>query len=139
MIRESLSALFLGFVLAGVAVSGGPARAAELQAVDRCVAPAPLSVTAARLPHVRQALERRAPLRIVAIGSSSTEGVGASTPARTYPARLEAILERRHPDLPVEVLNRGKGGESVVETEPRLESALICIGRGARLSIDSGK
>jgi len=112
MIRRVLPAIVLTSFLA----MAGPAHAA-----DRCAAPASLSVPVARLPHVQQALVRHAPLRIVTIGSSSTEGVGASTPAATYPARLEAILDRRHPDLPVQVLNRGKGGESIVETAPRLE------------------
>jgi hypothetical protein len=32
------------------------------------------------------------PIRIVAIGSSSTAGFGATSPAATYPSRLEAEL-----------------------------------------------
>lgn len=48
--------------------------------------------------------------RIVAIGSSSTAGAGASYFWRTYPARLEAEL-RRELGQRVTVLNRGAGGE----------------------------
>src|SRR4051812_45968003 len=36
-------------------------------------------------------------LTIVAIGSSSTEGVGASSPGATYPGRLETLLGTRFP------------------------------------------
>ena len=62
-------------------------------------------------------------LRILAIGSSSTEGIGASAPAFTYPAQLQArlaILLGR----PVEVDNSGVGGETVAKTVVRLKAAL---------------
>ena len=36
-------------------------------------------------------------LRIIAFGSSSTEGVGASSPAATYPSRLLADLKASSP------------------------------------------
>src|SRR6202020_3206371 len=42
-------------------------------------------------PKVRVGL----PNDILAIGSSSTEGIGARSPAHTYPAPLEAELEKR--------------------------------------------
>lgn len=62
-------------------------------------------------------------LRILAIGSSSTEGIGATAPSYTYPAqlqtRLAAMLGR-----PVEVDNSGVGGETIGATVKRLEAAL---------------
>jgi acyl-CoA thioesterase-1 len=61
-------------------------------------------------------------LQILAIGSSSTEGVGASSPAQAYPAQLERTVEA---ELPlVEVRNAGVGGETVEATVVRLEQAL---------------
>jgi lysophospholipase L1-like esterase len=48
---------------------------------------------------------------IVAIGSSSTQGVGASDQAHTYPALLAEELRRRWPYLAVTVVNKGIGGE----------------------------
>jgi lysophospholipase L1-like esterase len=65
----------------------------------------------------------QAALRILAIGSSSTEGVGASGPDFTYPAQLQARLT----DLlrrPVEVENAGIGGETITATVARLKTAL---------------
>ena len=50
-------------------------------------------------------------LKIVAIGSSTTSGTGASKPSATYPARLEAELSERFPDVKVEVVNKGVGGQ----------------------------
>jgi lysophospholipase L1-like esterase len=60
------------------------------------------------------------PLRIVALGSSSTEGAGASGPAATYPARLEALLRAAWPGRRVEVVNAGRSGETSGEMLARL-------------------
>ena len=65
-------------------------------------------------------MPRRAKLAIVAFGSSSTEGVGASAPARTYPALLQQELRAALPAVEVTVLNRGVGGEDVDDMMRRL-------------------
>jgi acyl-CoA thioesterase I len=70
-------------------------------------------------PKVRVGLEND----ILAIGSSSTEGIGASSPANTYPARLEAELEKRT-GVDFDVKNAGVGGELAVSTLRRLKGAL---------------
>ncbi|WP_369413583.1 SGNH/GDSL hydrolase family protein [Caldovatus aquaticus] len=66
-----------------------------------------------------------APLTIVALGSSSTSGAGASTPDAAYPARLEAILRAARPDLAIRVVNRGRGGEQAEQMVARLESDVL--------------
>src|SRR4051812_34526129 len=63
------------------------------------------------LTHTRFKLMHGRNLTIVAIGSSSTEGAGASSPSATYPSRLEALLNTRFPGITIRVLNRGVGGE----------------------------
>lgn len=65
------------------------------------------------------------PLRIVAIGSSSTEGIGARDRANAYPARLEADLRARLPGRSIEVVNRGVGGEDVEEMLARFERDVV--------------
>jgi acyl-CoA thioesterase-1 len=65
------------------------------------------------------------PLRIVAVGSSSTQGVGASGPSRTYPAQLALALADRLPGTTVEVLNKGVGGEVVADNLRRLERDVL--------------
>ena len=63
------------------------------------------------------------PLDILAIGSSSTEGIGASTPANAYPARLEDELTHRD-RIAADVKNAGVGGELAAKTLQRLKNAL---------------
>ncbi len=65
----------------------------------------------------------RGPFDILAIGSSSTEGIGASSPANAYPARLEAELEKRT-GVDFDVKNAGIGGELAAKTLERLKNAL---------------
>lgn len=72
---------------------------------------------------LRTKLVRHEPVRILAIGSSSTEGIGASSPDRSYPAQLQEELEARW-KRPVAVVNAGRGGETAVETVERLERLL---------------
>jgi acyl-CoA thioesterase I len=63
------------------------------------------------LLHTMRTLASGEPLTIVAIGSSSTAGAGASSPAASYPSRLAAELRRRFPNHDITVLNRGVNGE----------------------------
>ncbi|WP_051357422.1 SGNH/GDSL hydrolase family protein [Azorhizobium doebereinerae] len=74
-----------------------------------------------RLPKAADKLAKTGSLTIVALGSSSTAGVGASSPSRTYPARLEAELSARFPGATITVVNRGVNGEDAPENVRRME------------------
>ena len=63
------------------------------------------------------------PPHILAIGSSSTEGIGASAPAFSYPAQLGGDL-RATWGIAAEVRNAGIGGEIASATVDRLIAAL---------------
>jgi lysophospholipase L1-like esterase len=78
-----------------------------------------------RLVHTAQRIDRREPIKIVAIGSSSTEGVGASTTAASYPSRLEIALQLRFPTLPIKVVNQGKGGQEAGDEVARFQTDVI--------------
>src|SRR3981081_4126519 len=76
------------------------------------------------LPNLAKPLIGKTPVRIVAMGSSSTAGRGDVVP---YPHRLEMYLrskfgEERFPNLRIDVLNRGKGGEEAVEELLRFDA-----------------
>jgi lysophospholipase L1-like esterase len=71
------------------------------------------------LPHTARAIRRGKALVIVAIGSSSTKGVGASDQVHTYPAVLAEELRRRWPRLAVTVVNKGVGGETAEQVLAR--------------------
>ena len=79
------------------------------------------------LPHVAGKLAFGEPVVIVAFGSSSTEGYGATAPEFTYPNRLAAQLKRAYPDADITVLNRGKGGEDAPEMMARLQHEVINV------------
>jgi len=64
-------------------------------------------------------------LTIVAIGSSSTWGAGASSAAASYPSRLEALLGARFPTIAIQVLNRGIGGEEEADMLARFDRDVI--------------
>ncbi|MBV9331975.1 MAG: SGNH/GDSL hydrolase family protein, partial [Alphaproteobacteria bacterium] len=64
-------------------------------------------------------------LTIVAVGSSSTKGVGASTPAMSYPSRLEQELKDRFHAIEIRVVNQGVGGQDVPEELIRLDREVI--------------
>lgn len=61
--------------------------------------------------------------RIVFIGDSFTEGVGALSPDSSCPKLLQDILRRQYPDVGVEVLNFGVGGNDVVFAAKYLEDS----------------
>jgi lysophospholipase L1-like esterase len=77
------------------------------------------------LPHVAKKLAASEPVVIVAFGSSSTQGWGASAPEFSYPSRLLALLKRQYPTADITVINRGKGGEDAPEMMKRLQSAVL--------------
>ena len=77
------------------------------------------------LPQVANRLATGRPIRIVAIGSSSTFGVGASVPSNSYPSRLELELARHFPGHPIAVLNRGVNGQEAVDMLARFNADVI--------------
>jgi len=121
--------------LAGLALSMGFASAAHspsahkraVPAAERaaseavCAAPAKLTHLNYSLNHVAQKVLAKQALTIVAIGSSSTFGQGASSPAMSYPSRLAVELQGRFPDSPITVLNRGVNGETEIDMLARFD------------------
>lgn len=81
----------------------------------------------APLEHFADRINKGGPLTIVAVGSSSTSGVGASRPDFAYPSRLEAELRQAFPALEIHVVNRGKGGEDAPEELARLASDVVAL------------
>jgi acyl-CoA thioesterase I len=77
------------------------------------------------LARVSRRLESERPIKIVAIGSSSTAGAGASSPDAAYPSRLEAELTEHFLWHDVTVLNRGVNGEEAADMLERFETSVI--------------
>jgi acyl-CoA thioesterase I len=130
----------LGVVATAAIISLFPARA---QTPGPVAAPAALSSSASParqpacavaaeqvrfdrpLPRTGRLLASGKPIKIVALGSSSTYGAGASTSAASYPSRLADELARRFPGHEITVLNRGVNGDDAEAMLARLDAAVI--------------
>jgi lysophospholipase L1-like esterase len=77
------------------------------------------------LVHLGKKLASGEPIIIVAIGSSSTAGTGASSLAATYPSRLSFELKQSFPTHSIAVINQGVGGEEVGDMLKRFDTAVI--------------
>jgi lysophospholipase L1-like esterase len=93
-----------------------------------CVGPADLARLDMPLKRTAQRIAGGLPLTIVAIGSSSTSGAGASSPANNYPSRLAVELRDRFPHVPVTVHNRGVGGETARDMLARFDRDVFAAG-----------
>ena len=112
------------------ALAAASLAAAEPQGVvgsPNCAAPVALSVIDAALDRSAARIDRKQPLTIVAMGSSSTKGAGASSPAMSYPSRLQAELRDRFPGVQIRVLNRGLGGEDVGQEVARFGQDVFAL------------
>jgi acyl-CoA thioesterase-1 len=86
-----------------------------------CSAPAQFAHLDRPLVHTARQLASGEPLTIVAIGSSSTAGAGASSPDASYPNRLAIELKKRFPAADITVLNRGVNGEETADMMARFD------------------
>jgi acyl-CoA thioesterase-1 len=77
------------------------------------------------LPRLAARLASGNPVTIVAVGSSSTAGAGASSPAASYPSRLAVELGALFPKSPIRVVNRGVNGEEAAQMIARFDSEVI--------------
>jgi lysophospholipase L1-like esterase len=91
---------------------------------EACTVPGELQNLQFALPRMAALLRDRSPVRILAIGSSSTAGVGATVPAHAYPPRLRDALARLLPGAEITVRNDGIGGEVASTTLVRMRKSI---------------
>lgn len=109
-------------VFAGLAL---PLSVRAEQASAPCEAPLDLLRMANPLQRFAKKLASGEPITIVAIGSSSTAGAGASSDAATYPSRLAVELKQHFPKHSITVINRGVGGEEIGDMLKRFDKAVV--------------
>jgi acyl-CoA thioesterase I len=112
-------------VTTAVSLLVAPVAASADSSTPACFAPASLTRLDHPVARTATRLAERHAIKIVALGSSSTFGIGASAPAHSYPSRLEAELRERFPDTDIVVLNRGVGGEDAREMLARMEKSVL--------------
>jgi lysophospholipase L1-like esterase len=109
----------LGIALAAFAAAGiAPSPASAL-----CNVPSLATATASgSLPRTSARLKARQPVRILAIGSSTTAGVGSG--GAGFAHRLGPMVKARWPDTTVEVVVSGVSGETASGAAGRLRAEL---------------
>src|SRR4029453_9575361 len=124
MRQEICSAAVVGALALGGFFAGTNPTSPAAAAPCACVAPKdvvrlelPLKRTARQLDALKLTL-------IVALGSSSTAGVGASSAEAAYPSRLMVELAQQFPTQPLMVLNRGVSGERAVDMLARFDDSV---------------
>lgn len=99
-----------------------PSRAQdEISSRERCLA-ANLDISlGAQLPRTAARLRSGEPLRIVAIGSSSTVGLWQIRSAATYPEVMRRELSRLRSNAEIDVINSGRVGDTIPNNIARFE------------------
>jgi acyl-CoA thioesterase I len=112
---------------AGPASTAAAAKTVPPNAVSvlACAAPADFVHFDRPLLHTMRRLASGQLLTIVAIGSSSTAGAGATSPEASYPSRLAVELRAKFPSREITVLNRGVNGEETDNMMARFASDVI--------------
>ena len=123
MTRRTARALRAAAAALPLFAAAAPGGAGHLAAP--CTAPPATVQLGVALPNTARAIRRGGEVVIVAIGSSSTQGVGASDRDHTYPAVLAAELRRRWPRVNVRVINKGVGGETADQMLARFERDVL--------------
>ncbi len=112
-----------GFAVAALAVTALSSPAAA-DIAEACLKATPSPSLGASLPRLRARLAA-GPALVVAIGSSSTRGVGASSWAATYPEVMQRELQRLRPGARIEISNQGSNGETIGGQIARMEADAI--------------
>ena len=71
--------------------------------------------------------QRGEPVRIVAIGSSSTTGLWMLSPSATYPEVMRRELARLRPAARIEIINSGRVGETVTGSIGRFGRDVLAL------------
>lgn len=79
----------------------------------------------APLPSLAAAFKNHRPIVIIALGSSSTAGSGASSRQNAYPSQLEYQLVQRWPGRQVKVINAGVNGQFATDMMARLDRDVL--------------
>jgi acyl-CoA thioesterase-1 len=101
------------------------APAAATAAAPQCVIPDDYARFELPLRRTARKLASGLPIKIVAIGSSSTFGAGASAPYNSYPSRLAAELSQEFVDHEFAVVNRGINGDITAGMLARFDTGVI--------------
>jgi hypothetical protein len=120
--RAALFIRFAATLIVAVATAAvSPVSAQSAAPTIVCIAPAGIARFNYPLKRVAERISANQPLTIVAIGSSSTFGTGASSPALSYPSRFAFELHALLPGTSITVINRGVNGDTARDMLARFD------------------
>jgi acyl-CoA thioesterase I len=96
-----------------------------MSSVLDCNTPLKLCRLGQPLPNFAKVVRNLDAINIVAIGSSSTAGDGASSPSSSYPSRLGAALASHFSEQRIFVLNLGVGGQEAPDEAARFKNDVL--------------
>jgi acyl-CoA thioesterase-1 len=120
--RAALTAAIFGAITLS---SASTAPRAEGDRAVACSSPVDLSGLDQTLVRTTRRLAAGQAITVVALGSSSTAGAGATSPDHSYPSRLAVELQVLFPGHTITVLNRGVNGEEVEDMIARLDESVL--------------
>lgn len=97
-----------------------PLTRVPLQLSSECKVKSPTFEGRAALRVVRKALREKRPIRVLAVGTSSSLGSGGPTSVSSYPLRLENDIEGLLRGIDVEMTSRSIAAEITVDATERL-------------------
>jgi hypothetical protein len=101
-----------------MATAEGSFAQAPIKPSDACLAVNRNLSLGASLPRTTARLKAGDPLRVVAVGSSSTSGLWVLSSAATYPEVMRRELVELQPATRVEIINSGRIGETTTGASP---------------------
>lgn len=97
---------------------------ASLAKEKRCARPAQQAALEKTLPNLTEKVAAGESIRVVAFGSSSTEGTPDIPKAEIFPNVMAEELTRELA-TPVELVNKGKGGDTIAKMAARMEQDVL--------------
>lgn len=126
--RGSRIRFWVSLSVALIAATAARAQNAPVATMpEACRVPSAVFVDDSKLLHATKRIVAEKRLTVVAIGSSSTLGMGASSPEAAWPARLEADLRRRLPSIRIDVRNVAKPRETADQMAKRLAKDVLSL------------
>ncbi len=126
--RRAMIAMVAGLLLAGPGAAQTdpvPVPAPALPEADPCEVPAYLLVGEGKLEHIRKAVEEHKKLTILVLGSGSSVLPGADGANKSYPGRLEALLQKRFGGVEIKVISVAKPRLTAADMFESLDKVLV--------------
>lgn len=125
-VRAARALASIGAALVFGLCGSAPSRAqGEPSSAERCLSANVNVSLGAQLPRTAARLKSGKPLKIVAIGSSSTVGLWMLRSAATYPEVMRQELLRLRSGATIEVINSGRVGDTIPWTVARFERDVL--------------